>query len=661
MSVLLDALKKAAEEKKTLEDNKGSESGSSGFKLDEKADSLEDQGSNESLDSSNELVDKNTLETAECDDSVTSKEHFDEMGTADTGFTFKLSDEGQSNNTKNDALFDEEVLPEFDIDTLDDKQNTTAEDIKLGTAQNIEKKSTLEIQESESLAAELSLNTDDVDYLAKSDVTDIDSLISTLDVGSNTELDVGLANSENSKNEGLAIQTNDSRSQDELIDLASSSNTKQQKQSGEFDKQSFDWSLDDLPGYSVEQSSISNGLQNTNTHNAILMSGAHSPPVKSKSKFKSSSKVIVTLMVFLAFVLIGFYGIVYYQEQNAKLDQSMMKYNISSLNIKPNNQAKVDSNLQIAEAPTRSNLSNENIEVIPQQQSDTDTALEPNASENVENTLPTDIDENASINLVNEDTLNTSPSDNQVMVSESGKNEVVSDNAKTSQLAETKQYNPKKVSNNRVKAKPSSSKKPIVVKINKTKSLLAEGYEAYNAGNFVKAKQLFNNALLSDSNNTQALMGLGAIAVINGEYSQAMNFYEKVLQIKPNNLMALESIANMAGSVQLNSAWEKQLLNAIELYPQSAVLQNALGNRYARLNDWLKAQQAYFNAVVNNTQSADYMLNLAVSYDHLGQYKFASEYYTKALAYANPSKVRFDSTEVKARLISIKQLMLKGS
>jgi len=225
----------------------------------------------------------------------------------------------------------------------------------------------------------------------------------------------------------------------------------------------------------------------------------------------------------------------------------------------------------------------------------------------------------------------------------------------------TKVYTSKAVAKaNTSKLPVSKSGKTPVVKINKTKSLLADAYDAYRVGNYGKAAVHFQNALNSDSKNIHAYLGLGAIDVINKNYSSAVRSYEKVLSLEPNNLNALEAIANLSGLVPLNEEWERQLFTMAEIYPKSAVLQNACGNSFARKNDWLAAQQNYFNAHANMPQNPDYMVNLAVSYDHIGEYKLASQYYTQAMAYVGKTKVSFDTNQVKARLVSIRQLAMKG-
>ena len=62
------------------------------------------------------------------------------------------------------------------------------------------------------------------------------------------------------------------------------------------------------------------------------------------------------------------------------------------------------------------------------------------------------------------------------------------------------------------------------------------------------------------------------------------------------------------------------------------------------------AQQAYFNAYTHESGNADYVYNLAVSLDHLGQRRAAMDYYQKALSLADKRTTGFTSIQVQQRL-----------
>jgi Flp pilus assembly protein TadD len=82
-----------------------------------------------------------------------------------------------------------------------------------------------------------------------------------------------------------------------------------------------------------------------------------------------------------------------------------------------------------------------------------------------------------------------------------------------------------------------------------------------------------------------------------------------------------------------------------------------LGNLYASNNDWLAAQEYYFNAYALDMNNPDFTANLAISLDRLGKYPLAGQYYTQTLALAGATQVSFNVSDIKNRLISIRQFM----
>jgi len=507
----------------------------------------------------------------------------------------------------------------------------------------------------------------------------------------------------------------------------------------------FEWSMDDLPGYqsdgeSASKSKLADNSDSLST-NPIFVSGANTPPPPKPEGVSSSTKMFVSLVVALFFVLIGFYGIIYYQEQSDDLEQSMMKYNIATLQIKPPVEEKASQPI-VEKEPTPQ--STDTLVVVPETTVpvETETVVESEAQPIIETEgmpsepsapLPDQVEEaEARVTADQASPVVTQPEVEFVEegIANDGKTEEVSPATEEVQLAKLedtvlsssevvvqpitkpvvdvvrkpvavvetkpveprpritekrvekpverritkrealpkKTYEPKVVSRptpavrepvQRAKVSPLNSQLPVV-KVNKTKSLLAQGYEHYNAGKYQMASYSFKQALGSQPRNVNALMGLGAVETVGRSFVSALGYYEQVLDIEPNNLSALEAIANLSNTVPLNTEWDKELVEMAKVYPRSAILHNASGNAYAKKREWLAAQDSYFKAVVNSPNNPNYMVNLAVSYDHLGKYDLASQYYTQALAYVGIKKVSFDPVQVKARLVSIRQLALKG-
>ena len=628
MSVLLDALKKAAEDKKSL--NKESD----------------DSSNNEVPLKIEEASDPTIIEEELVKDDRT---FFESEALSDSDdFKFQLSTEKESQeiNFSDDVNQSSNDLPEFDLDSLSGEIKTQEEGASLNIA-------------TEDDAPSLQLNVEEpppsneFDFDNSLEENSLDSLVNSLNINEpandlENSNDAFLDQSQDLYNVELDSKQNHKYSESVLEIQGDDQSSNTFNSSKEIDHESFDWSLDDLPGYNVDSLSQQGSSGLKLEQNPILISGANSSPQNTKNRYATSSKVLVTLFVFLFFVLIGFYGILYFQEQNEKLEKSMMKYNIAALNLQPKGNQATLNTAPLNESATGIAADNSTVKIVPQVSDEADKIEDTSnidAPTTSTNTLSS-IANNPASSSQALDSVALPAKETKVAVAEKSKS--------------IKTYIPKKSASSSAARLNRPVSKPAVVTINKAKSLIAQAYEAFNSGNYAKAKRLFEDTLKTDSKNVKALMGLGAIAVINKEFTSAIGYYEKVLTIKPNNLDAFEAIANLAGSVPLNSDWERQLVSVADNYPSSAVLQNALGNSHAMKSDWLEAQKAYFNAVVNNPSSADYMMNLAVSYDHLGEYKLASQYYTQALAHAANSKVSFNSQQVKARLVSIKQLMIKG-
>ncbi|HID71165.1 MAG TPA: tetratricopeptide repeat protein, partial [Thermoplasmata archaeon] len=83
-----------------------------------------------------------------------------------------------------------------------------------------------------------------------------------------------------------------------------------------------------------------------------------------------------------------------------------------------------------------------------------------------------------------------------------------------------------------------------------------------------------------------------------------------------------------------DSQWEAQVKNLLLQQPNDSDLNFMLGSYYAKQKDWLKAESFFKKASALSSQSAEILLNYAVSLDHLGRYALARQYYQKTLAVA---------------------------
>lgn len=435
----------------------------------------------------------------------------------------------------------------------------------------------------------------------------------------------------------------------------------------------FNWSMDELPGYIPDDSDSSESTLDSLSQNPILINGENKPP-KVVKKSSTSVRLVVSLVVILLFIGIGFYGMLYYQEQNDELEFSMKRYNLTKMKL-PSNKAGTQPEKPLAKEFEESPSLTASI---------TDKII--NVGEVIKNKVSNEVVDKGdkSLNLSEAKDINLTKS-NDIGVNKASITKVLSKNTKIAKTEINRKPNTRISSRqgatksqkvykpvqenlskypNRVLATTSkpykTNKQTSTVIVSTARSFVSKAYDSYNSGNFTQAQKYFSQALAKDANNINAMFGLAGVSVAQKKYHSAVNLYQQVLDQDANNLYAFESIANLSGMVDLNSQWEKELSSMAKKFPNSSVLQYALGNTYANKKDWLAAQDKYFNAYALDSSNPDYMVNLAVSFDHLGKYELAAKYYTQALGFSDMKNISFDSNKVRDRLVSIRQFIVKG-
>jgi len=180
--------------------------------------------------------------------------------------------------------------------------------------------------------------------------------------------------------------------------------------------------------------------------------------------------------------------------------------------------------------------------------------------------------------------------------------------------------------------------------------LLTEGYTALNAGNLDASQRLYNQMLRGDPGSIDALLGLAAIATQQGNADEATRRYLKVLELEPRNAPAQAGLISMLGRADPQSA-ETRLKQLIAREPAAAFLQFALGVSYIDQKRWPDAQQAFFQAHQLQPDNPDYAFNLAVALEHIGQPKFALDYYRRALQLATAKgRANFSTVSAEERI-----------
>ncbi len=213
--------------------------------------------------------------------------------------------------------------------------------------------------------------------------------------------------------------------------------------------------------------------------------------------------------------------------------------------------------------------------------------------------------------------------------------------------------------NNSAKEAPVSLKLSQTIQPPKINPALLAGYAALGRGDYAQAKQRYTEVAQAEPFNMDAQLGLATAAARTGDNAAAARHYRRVLEMDPRNSSAISGLLAVSGDVK-PEALEAELKTLLLKTPDSASLQFSLGNLYAGQKRWTEAQQAYFEAYRIDSNSADYLYNLAVSLDQLNQSKLALDYYQKALVQSGKTGGQFDRASVQRRIGELKIVAQTG-
>ncbi len=181
---------------------------------------------------------------------------------------------------------------------------------------------------------------------------------------------------------------------------------------------------------------------------------------------------------------------------------------------------------------------------------------------------------------------------------------------------------------------------------------LQRGYANLQGNSLDLARRDYEQALRNDPNNVDALLALGAIAQRQGQTADADRYQQRAFIADPRDAGA-QAAALGGNSGSDPQATESRLKTLLAAQPESAQLNFALGNLYAKQARWSEAQQVYFNAVAGDTDNPDYLFNLAISLDQLRQPKLAAQHYRMALEAAERRPAAFERERISKRLSQI--------
>lgn len=182
---------------------------------------------------------------------------------------------------------------------------------------------------------------------------------------------------------------------------------------------------------------------------------------------------------------------------------------------------------------------------------------------------------------------------------------------------------------------------------------LVRGYNNVQRNELDLARHDYEQVLQRDPNNTDALLALAAIAQRQGRPADAERLQQRALVANPSDPSAQAAALSGGAAGADPQTTESRLKSLLANQPESAPLNFALGNLYARQNRWAEAQQVYFNAVAAEGDNPDYLFNLAVSLDHIRQSRLAAQHYRLALEAADKRPAAFDRERIRRRLTEL--------
>ena len=183
---------------------------------------------------------------------------------------------------------------------------------------------------------------------------------------------------------------------------------------------------------------------------------------------------------------------------------------------------------------------------------------------------------------------------------------------------------------------------------------LHEAYAAYQKGDDQLALAKYNAVLDVDPDNRNALLARAAINIQNNRVAEAIRDYRRILFVNPKDSLAMSSMIAVANYSPEQS--ETQLKLMIRDEPDSHYLNFTLGNIFGAQNRWQEAQKKYFTALENNPHDPNYAYNLAVSLEHIAKPQVAIAYYELALNNYTRGLATFSRDVVDARLEILRQL-----
>lgn len=192
-----------------------------------------------------------------------------------------------------------------------------------------------------------------------------------------------------------------------------------------------------------------------------------------------------------------------------------------------------------------------------------------------------------------------------------------------------------------------------------TAQVLEAAYDAWQAGDIQFAETSYRQLLEKQPRQKDALLGMLAVSQVNGSHpSVAQGYADQLYHLYPQNKDVLLAINRFLPNQSQEVMTESMLLESAQQPNQDQGEVNyQLGLVYAEQQRWAEAQASFFNAVSANPAQADYRLNLAISYDHLGKHAMALEHYETAMSLLQQHGVLTGEPAVLQRIALLREMV----
>lgn len=185
------------------------------------------------------------------------------------------------------------------------------------------------------------------------------------------------------------------------------------------------------------------------------------------------------------------------------------------------------------------------------------------------------------------------------------------------------------------------------------------GYADFQQGFYQAAERHYERALAYDPYNKDAHLGLAGLAQMAGDLPEALARFNQVLQEWPNDEIARAGLSSLIQR-ENDVALETELKLLLEKYPDSPHLSFVLGNIYAQRGTWQVAQKKYFTAWSGDSANTNYLYNLAISLDQLGEHEAAIQFYEMLVAEKPTKRSLYSLAAVMQRLAHLRSQRSRG-